>query len=172
MPAVEERKLTIEEFHARYDGVKPYYEFWAGEAVQKSTPTSLHSLIEKILMMLLDALGLESAAEVTLNLDPTFAPVPDVIAVEGRLEQPYPVRPFPVVIEILSPQDSFTRVVRKCQFYAQWGLERILVIDPADRVIWSLEGGALEETNLIARRGEKSVSASDLWAEVDRRTAP
>jgi hypothetical protein len=40
--------LTVEEFRVRYAGEKPYYEFWAGEAIQKSHATSLHGLIQKI----------------------------------------------------------------------------------------------------------------------------
>jgi hypothetical protein len=44
MPAVAEQKLSLTDFHARYDGEKPYFEYWEGEAVQKSTPTRLHRL--------------------------------------------------------------------------------------------------------------------------------
>lgn len=171
MAVVEEQKLTIEEFHSRYDGLKPYYEFWAGEAVQKSMPTWLHSLIQGILCRLLDDLGYLAGSEVTLKLSPGYEPVPDVIAVEGPIEGPYPVEPFAVVIEILSPDDSFSRVLRKCRLYAQWGIGRIVVVDPATRIVWSFEGGDLKETDLIARRGERRVSANELWAEVDRRTA-
>ena len=82
MPAVAERKLSLEGFHARYDGEKPYFEYWDGEAVQKSMPTRSHALIQKILMQLLDAFGLESGAEITLKLDPAYEPIPDVIAAE------------------------------------------------------------------------------------------
>ncbi len=41
MPAVAERKLSLQEFHARYDGEKPYFEYWDGEAVQQTMPTLL-----------------------------------------------------------------------------------------------------------------------------------
>ena len=42
--------LTLEEFRDRYAGEKPYYEYWDGEAIQKSHATSLHGLIQKFVM--------------------------------------------------------------------------------------------------------------------------
>jgi Uma2 family endonuclease len=171
MPVVAEHKLTKEEFHARYDGAKPYYEYWDGEAVQKAMPKSIHGLIQKLLMRLLDDLGFESASEVELRLDPDYEPVPDVIAVEGVLENPYPTKPFEVVIEILSTDDQFSRVLRKCRLYEKWGIRQIVIVDPQDRVVWRFENGGPVETDVIATRGEAKVLAATLWEEVDRRRA-
>src|SRR5579859_6389441 len=75
MAAVDERKLSLEEFHSRYDGEKPYFEYWDGEAVQKSMPTRLHALIQQILLKLLIALGYDSGPEITLKLDPAYEPI-------------------------------------------------------------------------------------------------
>jgi Uma2 family endonuclease len=172
MPAVAERKLSLQEFHARYAGEKPYFEYWDGEAIQKSVPTLLHSLIQKILVALLDAMGFDSRPEVTLRLDPTYEPIPDVIAAEGFFTEPYPTKPFEVVIEILSPDDPFARVVRKCHIYEQWGIRQVVVIDPQDRLVWSFDNGSLRETDIIARRGERVVTSEELWAEVDRLSRP
>jgi Uma2 family endonuclease len=171
MPAVAEQKLSIEEFHARYDGEKPYYEYWNGEAVRKSMPTRIHSLIQKILLRLLDGIGYDSGPEVTLKLDPSYEPIPDVIAADGAIGDPYPTSPFDVVIEILSPDDSFSRVLRKCRLYEQWGISQIVVIDPAERLVWRFENGAAQETDVIARRGDAAISAQTLWDEVDRALA-
>jgi len=87
--------LTVEEFRVRYAGEKPYYEFWAGEAIQKSHATSLHGLIQKIVMRLLNEIGYESASEVTLRIDRDYEPVPDVIAVDPRYRNPTPRAPSP-----------------------------------------------------------------------------
>jgi Uma2 family endonuclease len=168
MPAVAERKLSLEEFHARYDGEKPYFEYWDGEAVQKSMPTGLHALIQKVLMRLLDAIGFESFSEVTLKLDPDYEPIPDVIAVEDQAVDPYPTEPFEIAIEILSPADPFARVVRKCGLYEKWGIRQIIVVDPKARLVWSFENGLLGKTDVVARRGDRVITAQELWAEVDR----
>jgi len=108
--------------------------------------------------------------EVTLRLDNDYEPVPDVIAVDRPIQQPYPTRAFALVVEILSPDDPFSRVLRKCRLYERWGIQRILVIDPDTRVVWSFENGALNETTLLARRGTKEATAAELWAEVDRQS--
>jgi Uma2 family endonuclease len=171
MPATKEGLLTLEEFRVRYAGEKPYYEFWAGEAIQKSMATGRHGLIQKVMMRLLDDIGYESLSEVTLRIDTEYEPVPDVIAVDPPPPQRYPTEPFAVVVEILSPDDSFSRVLRKCRLYERWGIQRIIVIDPAARVVWSFEDGIPIETSMLARRGAKEATVSELWAEVDRRMA-
>jgi Uma2 family endonuclease len=171
MPVLEQVRLSLDTFHARYADEKHWFEYWDGEAVQKSMPTRLHSLIQKILVKLLDALGYDSGQEITLKLDPNYEPVPDVIAAEGHIGDPYPTEPFEVVIEILSPEspkDSFSRVLRKCHLYANWGIRQVVVIDPKARLIWSFENGVPQETGIVARRAERSISAQQLWDEVDR----
>jgi Uma2 family endonuclease len=172
MPAVEERKLSLKEFYARYSGEKPYFEYWDGEAVQKSKPTRLHSLIQEILVRLLGALGYDAGQEITLKLDPAYQPIPDVIAAEGCIGDPYPTEPFEVAIEILSSEDPFSRVLRKSRLYEKWGIRQVVVIDPQARLIWSFENGSPRETDTIARRGERVFAARELWEEVDRRLLP
>jgi Uma2 family endonuclease len=169
MPAVQERKLSLEEFRSRFADEKPYFEYWDGEAVQKTMPTRLHSLIQEILVRLLGALGYDAGQEITLKLDPAYEPIPDVIAAEGSIGDPYPTEPFEVVIEILSPEDSFSRVLRKCRLYEKWGIRQVVVVDPKARLIWSFENGSPRETDTIARRGEREILAPELWPEVDRR---
>jgi Uma2 family endonuclease len=172
MPAVAESKLSPEVFHARYGGEKPYFEYWDGEAVQKSRPTRLDSLIQEILVRLLGALGFDAGQEITLKLDPAWEPIPDVIAAEGHIGDPYPTEPFEVVIEILSPDDSFSRVLRKCRLYETSGIRQVVVVDPQARLIWSFENGSPRETTTIAKRGERTIAAQELWAEVDQRLSP
>jgi Uma2 family endonuclease len=172
MPAVAVRRLSLEEFHARFDGEKPYFEYWDGEAVQKAMPTRLHSLIQEILVRLLGAMGYDSGQEITLKLDPAYEPIPDVIAAEGAIGDPYPTESFEVAIEILSPEDPFSRVLRKCRLYEKWGIRQVVVVDPKARLIWSFENGSPRETDIIARRGDRAIAARELWEEVERRLRP
>jgi Uma2 family endonuclease len=128
----------------------------------------MHSLIQKILLRLLDGIGYDSGAEVTLKLDPAHEPIPDIIAAEGAIGDPYPTSPFEVAIEILSADDSFSRVLRKCRLYEQWGIRQIVVIDPKDRLVWRFENGTPQETGIVAHRGDAVITAQTLWDEVDR----
>jgi Uma2 family endonuclease len=172
MPAVAEHRLSLQDFHERYAGEKPYFEYWDGEAVQKSMPTRLHALIGEILVRLLRAMGYDPGNEITLQLDSAYEPIPDVIAAEGELGSPYPTEPFEVVVEILSPDDSFSRVLTKCHLYEQWGIRQVIVVDPRARMVWSFQNGSPRQTDIIARRGERVITAQELWAEVDRLLRP
>ncbi len=127
--------LTLEEFRERYAEEKPYYEYWFGEAVQKSLPTWLHSLLQGILTELLSRSGYRSGPEVELRIDPAWQPKADVAAAVV-VEQPYPTRPIDVVAEILSPDDRMSRVFEKCRQYARIGIWKIFVLDPELRYAW------------------------------------
>ena len=130
-------KLTLEQFRATYAECKPYYELIDGEAVQKALPTNLHSILQTALSFLLKELGFKSRTELTLVISERWEPTPDVCGLLGPDDgQPYPTKAVPVVIEVLSPDDRFTRVVRKCRRYAQWGVSDILVFDPIGREAW------------------------------------
>jgi Uma2 family endonuclease len=94
--------LTLEEFRCRYAEEKPYYEYWFGEAVQKSVPTWLHTLLARILADALDRAGYASGPELELRIDPNWQPKPDVAAAL-TVEIPYPTKPIDVVAEVLSP---------------------------------------------------------------------
>jgi len=164
--------LSLEDFHERYAGEKPYFEYWNGEAVQKSFPTLQHSRSQMLVSQLLGRIGYDSGFEITIKLDPAYELVPDVIAAEGRIEDPYPTEPFEVAVEILSRNDSFSRVLQKCHLYETLGIRQIGLVDPDDRVVWSFENGSLRETDIIAKRGERVITAQELWAEVDRLLRP
>ncbi|HEY6990515.1 MAG TPA: Uma2 family endonuclease, partial [Bryobacteraceae bacterium] len=130
--------MTVEQFERQYGHEKPYFEFWFGQPVQKAMPTWIHSMLQKIIMRLLDDAGYESGAEVKLKISDDFQPLPDVSAVlPGQVELPYPTRPVELVVEILSPDDQFSQVLGKCQFYGNLGIKNIYVVDPDARQIWS-----------------------------------
>jgi Uma2 family endonuclease len=81
-------------------------------------------------------LGFKARPELTLAIDESWEPTPDVCGLLGPAESPYPTRAIAVAIEILSPDDRFTRVIQKCRRYAQWGVQDILVFDPIGREAW------------------------------------
>ncbi len=89
-----------------------------------------------------------------------------MIAAE-TIGDPYPTESLEVAIEILSPDDGFSRVLQKCRLYSQWGIRQIRVIDPLARQVFSFEDGVLKETETIARRGDLTISATELWRQVD-----
>jgi Uma2 family endonuclease len=122
MTATLAEKLTVTQFERRYGQEKPYYEFWYGQAIQKSTPTWIHGLLQKILMDLLSAGGYKAGSEVKLKIDPELQPIPDVIATRGQIELPYPTKPLEIVIEILSDDDPHVPKSNEVQNVPKLGL--------------------------------------------------
>lgn len=134
--SVAAEKLTREQFRDMYAQRKPNYELLDGEAVQKALPTRLHSALQFVLSVMLKELGFKSRPELTLAIDESWEPTPDVCGVIGPEEGPYPTHAVAVAIEVLSPDDRFTRVIQKCRKYAEWGVQDILVYDPVGREAW------------------------------------
>ena len=162
--------LTLEEFRCRYAEEKPYYEYWFGEAVQKSVPTWLHTLLARILADALDRAGYASGPELELRIDPNWQPKPDVAAAL-TVEIPYPTKPIDVVAEVLSPEDRMQRVIEKCRQYARIGISVIYVMDPELRYAWewSRETENLERISSMALPNGKQIAIADLWKELDLR---
>ncbi len=92
MSAVAERRLSLDEFRRRGRQRETVLRVLGRDAVQKSMPTRLHSLIQKILVQHLGdqgaALGYEAGQEIALRLDPAHEPIPDAIAAEGAIGDP------------------------------------------------------------------------------------
>jgi Uma2 family endonuclease len=148
---IASQKITLARFRELYVEEKPYYELLDGEPVQKAFATFAHSYLQMVLAVMLKESGFRPLIELTLAISETWEPVPDVVGDLGPPpDGPYPTRPVPVVIEILSPSDPFTRVVAKCRRYAEWGVRDILVFDPIGREAWSWDATA---GNLVASAG-------------------
>jgi Uma2 family endonuclease len=130
--------LTLEQFEQIYEGQKPYYEYWFGEAIQKSMPTSLHGVTQGVLFMMLITRGWRASCEVKLKISSFANPLPDVVGDPGPIESPYPTKPFALCVEILSPDDDLTRLIQKCAHYLDWGIETVWIIDPERRKGYSM----------------------------------
>ena len=156
-------KLTLAEFEQQYGREKPYYEYWNGQAVEKSMPTWMHGLLQIIIGKLLVEAGYRTGAEVKLKIDPDFQFLPDVIATRGPLEFPYPTKSVEVIVEILSDDDPMSRVLAKCRKYEAWGFAEIYVVDPAARAVLQWHDGTMEQVSTFA-----SVSTEQIWSAVDQ----
>ncbi len=121
------------------------------------------------MVVLLREAGYKAASEVKLKVSSDFEPVPDVIGTTGRIEHPYPTQPPDVVVELLSPDDAFSRVMRKCKLYADWGIPTIAVLDPEGRDGWIWDHGAqvLKPTNALVLNNGQNISLARIFQELD-----
>jgi Uma2 family endonuclease len=165
--------LSLEEFHRLFDGAKPAYEYWDGKAVQKSMPTMLHSLVQFLIMRLLDAAGWNTGAEVRLKVVPEAEPVPDVIAIRGKYRGRYPASAPELCVEILSPGDSLKWAFQKAARYIQWGTECVWIIDPEKRMAWTLLKDSPEPVSIppdgALQIRETTLALPALFVQVDER---
>ncbi len=171
--AAQPDALTLEEFHNLYDGEKPAYEYWYGQAIQKSAPTALHGIVQAILVMLLEQAGWNTASEVRLKIIREVEPVPDLIAVRGKFKGRYPTAAPELCVEIMSSDDTLAKTREKAKRYIGWGSQHVWIIDPEKRTAWDLsaEAPALSwippEGSL--RIAETAIELSAIFAEVDKK---
>ena len=134
------KKLSVEEFLALPAG-DVASEFIDGQAVTKMSPKRFHAGVQKALLILMDSwaknwghLYPEWAVRLKRN-DEDWVPVPDITCVSGdRLavnwieDEACPVAPE-LVIEIISPGQTFGALSQKASDYLAAGVLRIWIVD-------------------------------------------
>lgn len=169
--ATATHRLTLDEFHARYQRENPYYEYWFGEAVQKSVPTWLHSVLMAILSDVLHRAGYKTGTELELRIDPDWQPKADVAATLTSIPGPYPIKPVDIVAEVLSPDDAMSRIFAKCRQYERIGIPQVFVFDPEAKVAWewSRETQNLERISALVLGNGQRIEIQTIWDELDWR---
>lgn len=169
--------LTSERFEQLYsEDRKPYFEYWFGEAIQKSIPTVVHGVMQWVLAMLLARRGWMAASEVRLKISKVAYPVPDVIANRTRLQDPYPTEPVDLCVEILFPGDKLRDMFTKGAHYLGWGIRTVWIIDPNKATAYKMSLDNPQPVPvgmsgyLVAGSGEAEVviPLSELFAETDK----
>jgi Uma2 family endonuclease len=126
---------------------KPETEWILGRPVQKVSPTRTHSRLQSAFLLAIDAWGADrgqAGPEWRFRASPPgedIRPlVPDVAYLSYERLRPLsehdrelPPVPPEIVVEILSPDDREKRVLEKIRVYRAWGVDLILIVDPAAR---------------------------------------
>jgi Uma2 family endonuclease len=145
------KRLTLEEFLALPEG-DVTYEFVNGEAIPKykdeeMSPKFSHSSTTGALFLLLSAWAqrkgrvvIEWAIKLTRDRQ-DWVPVPDIsylsysrLATDWFADEACPVPPE-LVIEIISPGQTFGEMVEKAASYIEAGISRVWVVDTKARTI-------------------------------------
>src|SRR5580692_713219 len=157
--------VPVEEY-LRYSE-KPNCEYRDGVLYPKAMPTKLHSIIQRVLLTLLEKQGVQAFPELTVRVSPTRYLVPDV-AVAGDFPGPYPTEPVLLCCEILSPEDRLGALLSKCEEYHAWGVPFCWVIDPVKRSAWQYHRAAEpERVPATLRAGEFSIDLKELFSALD-----
>lgn len=138
--------LSLEEFLALPDG-DVACELIDGQAIPKMSPKFFHSRLQKTLLLIFEQWSrgrgrIEPEWAIVLSRrGQDWVPVPDLtyvslerLPVEWMLDEACPVPPE-LVIEILSPGQSFAELLEKATDYLQAGVERVWIVDAASQTI-------------------------------------
>ena len=136
--AAAQSYLSLDQFEELYSDKKPHFEYWFGEAVQKSMPTLLHGMVQWILAMLLAREGWNVGTEVRLKISAVAHPVPDLVANHKAIAGPYPTERFDLCVEILSPADNLRSALTKAAHYLDWGIGTVWLLDPEQQKAYSI----------------------------------
>jgi Uma2 family endonuclease len=169
------RFLSLDQFELSYGDQKPYHEYWFGEARRKPAATVLHGTVRFILNRLLVSRGYFAAPEVRVNISHLAQPFPDLIAHPAPLTTPYPVAPFELAIEIMSPTDELSRAINKAAHYLDWKIQHVWIIDPERRTAYQMSVDhpqPVVAAELTAGPSLAPIPLDELWREVDAMLAP
>jgi Uma2 family endonuclease len=154
----------------------PDREYVDGRIEERNLGEKEHSIIQRFLTFLFmlkrAEWGVEVFPELRTQTKPRNFRVPDVLVVRaGEKFERYVTQPPLIAIEILSPEDTLTRMQEKASEYCSFGVDNIWIIDPESRIAYRYTASGLEEV----RTGELTVPEtpirvvlSDLFAELDR----
>jgi Uma2 family endonuclease len=146
---------------------KPNREYRDGVLYPKATPTKLHSIVQRVLMTLLQNLGCSPFPELTLCISATKYLIPDVLLADD-FPGPYPTEPIRLCCEILSPEDRLGTMLAKCEEYHAWGVPFCWLIDPVKRAAWEYHaaGEPLRARDKLCA-GDIAVSVDALFSALD-----
>jgi Uma2 family endonuclease len=162
--------VSVEEYlRTSYE---PRCEYVDGVLVPKAMGTRKHSKLQARIHDLTEKAfpHYEALPELTVGITKTEYLIPDV-AVDRRdnVQDPYPLSPVHLCIEILSPEDRLSQVFAKCETYHAWGTPHTWVIDPLGRRAWQYSKGSAGAIELDSATGELCageihIPLSDLFA--------
>jgi Uma2 family endonuclease len=154
MVITQNKPLTLEQFLALPE-TKPASEYIAGKIVQKPMPQGKHSLLQIKLIIFLNSILMEQSIAIafselrctiggrSLAKPLPWSLVPDVVVLEqknipkdddGEIANAVTTAPD-LVIEILSPDQSTTKVIRNIIHCLDCGTQVGWLIDPAEKMI-------------------------------------
>jgi Uma2 family endonuclease len=140
------KPVTLEEF-LKLPEEEPALEFAEGEVTQKVSPQGQHSVLQYSFCEVVNRFARPRKLALAIpELRATYAGVsrvPDVsvyrwdrvpLDSKGRVANEF-FEPPDLVVEIVSPEQSVTALVRKCLWYVAHGVQIALLVDPEDESV-------------------------------------
>jgi len=145
-------------------------EYIHGEIVERPMPNLIHSVIQQFLSVRLHSVG-QCCPELRLRLAEDLYLEPDLsVFVTSTPTDLVPSTPPDIVVEIVSPDERYPRLLEKLEEYRRWGVRHIWVVEPQMQRFQVYADGSLTSVPQfeVSERGF-ALSASELFDYVSAR---
>ena len=173
VPSLREHLVTVEEY--LQTSYRPDCDFIDGAIEERSLGEYEHGKIQSKLDRLLGnreaEWGIDVVVETRLQVSPTRFRVPDVMVLRRGTKVNRIVREAPLLcIEVLSPEDTLTKMRARLKDYLAMGVENIWCFDPETREAMRYTADGFQnvrDAELIVQGTEIRVSLAEVFAVLD-----
>lgn len=155
---------------------RPDRDYVDGEVEERNLGEQWHSAVQSMIAAIFKqhraAWLLRSLTEQRVQVEERKFRVPDVCVVSAT--QPFePILHTPPIlcVEVLSPEDRFSRILERVQEYTRMGVPYVWIVDPISRDIWTVSGGGgpvpLEGDALTLPGTPVHIPVAEIFAEID-----
>jgi Uma2 family endonuclease len=158
--------VTVEEYLSTV--YEPECDYVDGELEDRNVGEKDHSKIQRKLVRLLP----DSVAvfpEIRIRVSETRFRVPDVAVYLAEPDEQVFTTPPYLVIEILSPEDRWSRMIRKLDDYAHMGCVNIWIFDPSQFKAYRYESALMAEVQepaITTFDRRITITLADVWNEL------
>jgi Uma2 family endonuclease len=155
---------------------RPDLEYVDGELLERNVGKNEHSRLQALLTIWFgrfeDEWGVAAFTEQRVQVSATRIRIPDVLLVPLAPHPDVLVEPPILIVEILSPDDSYAETQKRASDYLAMGVGTIWIIDPVSRTGRSCVGNSWMEDKTLRVQGTAIwVSLPELFERLDRTLA-
>jgi Uma2 family endonuclease len=140
-------QLSVEEYLATT--FRPDCDYVDGVVEERNVGEWDHSLVQSRFTQYFLNIGKEAelfgVVELRIRVRPGKFRIPDVCVVRGKPNEQVLTHPPLLCIEILSKDDTISKMNERIRDYLEFGVPVVWVVDPREKRIWIYRGSGLEE---------------------------
>jgi Uma2 family endonuclease len=155
--------VTLEDYWAT--NYRPDREWIDGEVRERNVGKWEHARVQALLASRLGqnetAWGVQVGTQSRVQVSPRRIRIPDVVLIPAGAQPEVLIDPPVLVVEILSPDDSYSDTQERAQDYLEMGIKAVWLIDPRSRT----GRMCIEDAWVLATR--LTVPDSSIYCELD-----
>lgn len=156
---------------------RPDREYVDGEIRERNVGKYEHARVQALLAMWFGrhekAWGYQVVTEQRVQVSPTRVRIPDVTVLASGPQPDVITAPPALVIEILSPEDSYSDTQERAQDYRTMGVETVWIIDPKTRTGRMCSGPEWVESARLEVKGTPlHVVLADIFSQIGSASDP